>query len=89
MWVKSERKDDFTHVELGELGEKPINVTSDHIDILVSFVLQLYGSKNDTLGTALLGKFKKSRDNDLRLLPLSKDALNQHIYCTSYQTGYL
>ena len=45
VWVKSERKDDFTDVELGELGKKPTNVTFDHIDILVSFALQLYVSK--------------------------------------------
>ena len=45
VWVKSESKDDFTDVELGELGKKPTNVTFDHIDLLVSFALQLYGSK--------------------------------------------
>ena len=45
VWVKSESKDDFTDVELGELAKKPTNVTFDHIDILVSFALQLYGSK--------------------------------------------
>ena len=89
VWVKSERKDSFTDVELGEVGENPTNVTSDHIDILVSFVLQLYQSKHDTLGSARLDKFKKSTENDLRLLPLSKGALRQHIYCASYQTRYL
>ena len=36
--VKSERRDDFTGVFV-ELGEKPTNVTSNHIDILESFVL--------------------------------------------------
>ena len=35
VWVKGERKDDFTDVFV-ELGEKPTNVTSDHIDILAS-----------------------------------------------------
>ena len=54
-----------------------------------SFVLQLYGSRHDTLGAARLDKFKKFTDNDLRLLPLSKEALHQHIYCASYQVGYL
>ena len=37
VWVKSERKDDFTDVFV-ELGEMPTDVTSDHIDILESFV---------------------------------------------------
>ena len=79
VWVKSERKDDFTDVFV-ELGEKPTNVTSDHIELLESFVLQLYGSRHDTLGAARLDKFKKSTYNDLRLLPPSKDALRQHLY---------
>ena len=88
VWVKSERKDDFPDVFV-ELGGKPTNATSDHIDLLESFVLQLYGSRHDTLGAARLDKFQKSTDNDLRLLPPSKDALRQHIYRTSYQAGYL
>ena len=79
VWVKSERKDDFTDV-FAEFGEKPTNVTSDHIELLESFVLQLYGSRHGTLGAARLDKFKKSTYNDLRLLPPSKDALCQHIY---------
>ena len=53
-------------------------------------MLQLYGSRRDTLGAARLDKFKKSTDNDLRhLLPSSKEALCQHIYCASCQAGYL
>ena len=52
-------------------------------------MLQLYGSRHDTLGAARLDKFKKSADNDLGLLPPSKDALRQHIYRASYQAGYL
>ena len=57
--------------------------------ILQSFMLQLYGLKHDTLGAARLSKLKKSIDNDLRLLPPSKEAPHQHIYRTSYQAGYL
>ena len=53
VWVKSERKDVFKDV-LVELGKKPTNVTSDHIDILKSFVLQLYRSRHDTLGEVQL-----------------------------------
>ena len=51
VWVKTERKDDFTDVFV-VLGEKPSNVTSNHIDMLKSFVLQLYGSRHDTLRSA-------------------------------------
>ena len=88
VWVKSERKYDFAYVFV-ELGEKPTNVTLDHSDLLESFVLQLYGSRHDTLGAARLDKFKKSTDNHLRLLPPNKDALRRHIYRASYQAGYL
>ena len=52
-------------------------------------MLQLYGLRHDTTDAARLGKFKESTDNDLRLLPTSKEALCQHLYCTSYQAGYL
>ena len=83
-----ERKDEFTDIFV-ELGERPTNVTSNHIDLLESFVLQLYRSRHDTLGAARVDKFKKYRDNDLRLLPPSKDALRQQIYRASYQAGYL
>ena len=40
--------------------------TSDHIDILENFMLQLNGSRHGTLDAARLDKFKKSTDNDLR-----------------------
>ena len=88
VWVKSERKDDFTDVFVW-LGEKPTDVTSDHIDMLESFVLQLYGSRHDTLGAAGLSKFKKSADNDLRLFPPRKEVLRQHTYRAFYQAGDL
>ena len=52
-------------------------------------MLQLYGSRHDTLRAALLDKFKKSTDNHLRVLPPSKDTLRQHIYRASYKAGYL
>ena len=57
--------------------------------MLWSFVLELHGSRPDTLGAPWLSKFKKSTDNNLRLLPASKEALCQHIYRASYQAGYL
>ena len=88
VWVKSERKVDFLDVFV-ELGEKPTDVTSDHIDMLGSFVLQLYGSRHGELGASLLDKLKRSIDNDLCLLPPSKEALCQHIDCASYLLGYL
>ena len=51
VWVKSERRDDFFD-DFVELGEKPTDVISDHIDMLNSFVLQLYGLRQNTLSAA-------------------------------------
>ena len=51
VWVKSERRDDFFD-DFVELGEKPNDVISDHIDMLNSFVLQLYGLRQNTLSAA-------------------------------------
>ena len=47
VWVKNERKDNFTDI-FAELGGKPTEVTSDHIDMLKSFLLQLYGLRHHT-----------------------------------------
>ena len=63
--------------------------TSDHIDMLENFMLQLSVLRHDTLGAGRLHKFKKSTDKDLHLLPPSKEALRQHIYHASYQAGCL
>ena len=52
-------------------------------------MLQLNGSSHDTLGATRLDIIQKSTNNDLGLLPPSKEALHQHIYRASYQAGYL
>ena len=57
--------------------------------MLESFVLQRYRLRHDTIGDARLDKFKTSTDDDLLLLPLSREALRQNIYLASYQAGYL
>ena len=57
--------------------------------MLENFTLQLSRLTHDTLSAARLDIFKKSTDNNLRLLPPSKEALRQHIYRLSYQAGYL
>ena len=88
VWVKSERKDDFTNVFI-ELGQEPTDGTSDHIDMFENFMLQLGGSRHETLGAVGIDKFKKCTDNNLSLLPPNKEALCLHIYCASYEAGYL
>ena len=80
VWIKTERKDDFADVFI-KLGEKPTDGTSDHIDILDSCLLQLDGSRHDTLGAARLDKFKTSTDIDFRLLASSKEAPPKYLSC--------
>ena len=80
VWIKTERKDDFADVFI-KLGEKPTDGTSDHIDILDSCLLQLDGSRHDTLGAARLDKFKTSTDIDFRLLASSKEAPPKYLLC--------
>ena len=78
MLVKSEKKDDLPEVFFKPGGE-PTDVTSDHIDMLKSFVLQLYGMRHDTISAVQLDELKKSTNNNLHLSPPSKETLSQHI----------
>ena len=59
------------------------------MNVLKSYVLDLYGSKHTTFGVARLEKFNKSTANDLRSLPPCKEALCQHVVRASYQAGHL
>ena len=54
-----------------------------------NFMLQLGGSRHETLGAVGIDKFKKCTGNNLSLLPPNKEALRLHIYCASYEAGYL
>ena len=65
VWLKSSHKDDLTEVFI-QLGESPAEVTPNMMNVLESYVLDLYGSKHTTLGAARLDKFNKSTANDLR-----------------------
>ena len=67
----------------------PVKGTPIMMNILESYVLDLYGSKHTTLGVARLDKFNKSTANDLHSLPPSKKALRQHVLWASYQAWYL
>ena len=88
VWLKSSQKDDLTEVFI-QLGETPAEVTPNMMNVLESYVLDLYGSKHTTLGAARLDKFNKSTVNDLRSLPSSKEARRQHALRASYQARYL
>ena len=88
VWLKSSQKDDLTQV-FTQLGETPAKVAPNMMNVLESYVLDLYGSKYTTLGAPRLDKFNKSTANNLRSLPPSKEALRQHGLQASYQAGYL
>ena len=88
VWLLSVYKDELTEVFI-QLGKSPAEITSDQIDILERYMLEVYGSRATSLADARLDKFNKSTDNDLRSLPPSRDALRQHVLRAAYQAGYL
>ena len=89
LWQQSEIKDELTSLFV-QLGNKPANVSSLHMDLLEKFVLQLYAlSRVDSLTQGRLDKFKMATDNDLRKLPPGRDALTQHTKRACYQAGYI
>ena len=55
------------------------------MNVLKSYVLDLYGSKHTTLDDARPDKFNKSTATDLHSLPPSEKALRQHVLQASYQ----
>ena len=59
------------------------------MNVLESYVLDLYGSKHTTFDVAWLDKFNKPTANDLRSLPPSKEELRQHVLRGFYQARYL
>ena len=59
------------------------------MDVIERHVLELYESPCMSLASARLDKFNKVKDNDLRSLPPSMDALYQHTLRACYQAGYL
>ena len=88
-WQKSGQKDELTAL-FSKLGDKPAALVNDQIDLLETFVLELYGlSREDTLLQGRLNKFTMSTDDDLRKLPPGRDALTEHIKRACYQAGYL
>lgn len=86
---KSQEKDSLTNI-FGVLGNKPSDITSEQLDVLERYVLDIYSMKKcETLGQARKEKFQMSSDNDLRKLPPGRDALMQHTKRACYQAGYI
>ena len=60
VWLHSVYKDDITEIFI-KLGNSPISVTPDQMDILEKYILELYGSRDTSLAAARLDKFNKSK----------------------------
>ena len=87
-WLNAENKDEFTLV-FKELGNKPEVVSTDQMEKVIEYVHLLYGVAEDSLAAHRLKAFLKSTDDDLRKLPPSRAALEQHVRRSCYQAGYL
>ena len=74
-------KDEITSV-FTKLRDQPPLITDIEMNILEQFVIEIYSVsksfKYPSLGEMRLQKFITSTDNNLRNLPLSRDALLQH-----------
>ena len=88
IWLQSVNRDKLTEIFV-QLGDSPVALTSNQMDVIERYVLELYGSPGMSLASARLDKFNKVKDNDLRSLPPSMDALYQHTLRACYQAGYL
>ena len=88
IWMNCSYKDEMTEL-FTQLGKSPSDVTDNQMSLLERYILELYGSRASSLGSARLDRFNKSSDNDLRALPPSRDALRQHVLRACYQSGYL
>ena len=86
VWLHSIYKGELTAIFI-QLGDSPVEITPDQMNVLERYILELYGSRDTSLAAARLDKFKKSNDNYLRSLPPSKDALLQHVLRACYQSG--
>ena len=91
--MSSEHKRLCTDV-FSRLGNKPDCISEDDLDILESFVIELYllsvqNNPPASLGSMRLENFRSSADDDLRKLPPSRGALREHAKRASYQAGYL
>ena len=87
-WFNAKNKDELTLV-FKELGNQPEVVSTDQMEKVIGFIYLLYGVAEDSLGAHRVKAFLKSTDDDLRKLPPSRAALEQHVKRSCYQAGYL
>ena len=91
--MNSDKKGEITDV-FTRLGDEPSIISDGDLNILEYFVCHMYSSKKRcqaeiNINEMRLKKFKLSSNNDLRIVPPSKNALLQHVKRACYQAGYL
>ena len=80
-------------ITIKELGNVPIRVGEEQLDMLAYYIKKFYSPKakelKPTLALERWSKSKASPNNDLRQIPMSHPALHQHTKRACYQAGYL
>ena len=67
IWLNSTQKKSLTELFI-QLGKIPTRTTECHMDVLVVYILEVYGFLATTLADARYDNFNKSENNDLRSL---------------------
>ena len=71
------------------LGNEPGELTNTDMNIIEKFVTKMYTKQNKSLTLLRIELFKYMKDSDLRKLPPSREALEQHTRRACYQAGYV
>ena len=84
-----QNRSDFDEIFI-RLGNRPSDVTEADMDAIESFIMKMYTKLSNISFTDLrINMFKSLTNNDLRKLPPSRRALEQHTRRTCYQAGYV
>ena len=90
-WIESQKKDVLTSV-FQQLGDTPTELTSQHLEILEKFVMNVYyptKSSVKDLDVERMNHFSRLPNSDLRSIPPSRLGLLEHIKRTCFQAGWL
>ena len=71
------------------LGNEPGELTNTGMNIIKKFVTKMCTEQNKSLTLLRIEFFKYIKDSDLRKLPPSREALEQHPRRACYQAGYV
>ena len=89
-WLKSESKKEYTRV-FQELSDQPTTVSSDQLDSIEKFVVEVYYPNKKTVKLILKRKehFTRLADPNLRNIPVSRKGLLEHTRRACLQAGWL